>query len=265
MNNLTMEETLEEHKQFKLQRRLSALVTVLLVLAVCLCLYACVQVLSRGYVNIGGFMMFRVVTGSMEPTIPVGALLLAKEVQIDAVRMNDIICFRTQVSEIRGKIVTHRVVGILDTQWGSVMLETKGDANMAMDGFLVDSSNFVGKVIWHTGDGSVLANVLSLFTSKIGFLGCIVFPCLLLAAMIMRDSVSNIRKELAQMLELEQQQKKASWEDDPLCGMTQEEYNEMYERIRAELMEELMQLAAEMGLEQQAAFQIEKTKENCSG
>ena len=255
-----MEETLEEHKQFKLQKRISILVTILLVLAVCLCLYTCVQVLSRGYVNIGGFMMFRVVTGSMEPTIPVGALLLAKETDIDAVRLNDIICFRTQVSEIWGKIVTHRVVDILDTEWGSVMLETKGDANLAIDGFLVDSSNFVGKVIWPTGDGSVLANVLSLFTSKIGFLGCIVFPCLLLAAMIMRDSVSSIRTELAQMLELERQQN-ASWEDDPLCGMTQEEYNEMYERIRAELMEELMQLAAEMGLEQQAAFQTEKTNE----
>ena len=254
-----MEETLEEHKQFKLQQRLSLLVTIMLILAVCLCLYACVQVLSRGYVNIGGFMMFRVVTGSMEPTIPVGALLLTKEVDIDSVRINDIICFRTQVSEIWGKIVTHRVVGIMDTQWGSVLLETKGDANLAIDGFFVDSTNFVGKVIWHTGDGSVLANVFSLFTSKIGFLGCIVFPCLLLAAMIMRDSVSSIRKELAMVLELERQQQKPAWEDDPLCGMTQEEYNEMYERIRAELMEELMQLAAEMGLEQQAAFQTEQT------
>ena len=175
--------------------------------------------------------------------------------------MDDIVCFRIQVSEIWGKIVTHRVVDILETEWGGVLLETKGDANLSVDGFLVDSTNFVGKVIWHTGDGSVLANILSLFTSKIGFLGCIVFPCLLLASMIMRDSVSNIRAELAQMLEMERQMEKDSWENDPLCGMTQEEYNEMYERIRAELMEELMQLAAEMGLEQQAAFQTQKTNE----
>lgn len=259
-----MDETLEEHKQFKLEQRLSVLVTVLLVLAVGLCLYACVQVLSRGYVNIGGFMMFRVVTGSMEPTIPVGALLVTKEVDINTIRLEDIVCFRTQVSEIWGKIVTHRVVDILETEWGSVLLETKGDANLAVDGFLVDSSNFVGKVIWHTGDGSVLANILSLFTSKIGFLGCIVFPCLILATMIMRDSVSNIRAELAQMLEMERQMEKNSWENDPLCGMTQEEYDEMYQRIRAELMEELMQLAAEMGLEQQAAVQTEKTNQTRS-
>ena len=90
------------------------------------------------------------------------------------------------------------------------------------------------------GDGSVLANVLSLFTSKIGFLGCIVFPSLLLSAMILKDSVSNIRQELQMVLEMEQlQHQNETWENDPLCGMTQEEYNEMYERIRAELMEEL--------------------------
>lgn len=250
-----MEVTLEESKEFKLQQRISVLVTVMLVLAVAVCLYACIQVLSRGYVNLGGIMLFRVVTGSMEPTIPVGALLVTKQVDIDTIGMNDIICFRTQVSEIWGKIVTHRVVGIMETELGGILLETKGDANLVMDGYYVDSTNFVGKVIWHTGDGSVLANVLSLFTSKIGFLGCIVFPCLLLASLIMRDSVRNIRKELELVLELEQQQTKTSWEDDPLCGMTQEEYNEMYERIRAELIEELMQLAAEMQMEQQAASQ----------
>lgn len=216
------------------------LVTILLVLAVALCLYAVVQVLSHGYVNLGGFMMFRVVTGSMEPTIPVGALLVTRQVDIESICVNDIICFRSQATEIWGKIVTHRVVDVIETEYGGILLETKGDANLVMDGYLVDQMNFVGKVVWHTGDGSVLANVLSLFTSKIGFLGCIVFPSLLIAAMILKDSVSSIQLELQHVLEMERLQQKPSWEDDPLCGMTQEEYNEMYERIRAELMEELM-------------------------
>ena len=52
------------------QRAVSLLVTLMLILAVLLCLYVVVQVMSNGYVNIGGYMMFRVVTGSMEPTIP---------------------------------------------------------------------------------------------------------------------------------------------------------------------------------------------------
>ena len=219
------------------------LVTVLLILAVLLCLYVVIQVLSNGYVSFGGFVMFRVVTGSMEPTIPVGALLVTQQVDIESIRLDDIICFRTQELEIWGKIVTHRVVGILEGLDGRPLLETKGDANLVMDGYLVNQGNFVGKVVWYTGDNSVLSSIFSFFTNKVGFLGCIVFPCLLLAGLILKDCVGNIQNELrAVMDELETSEENA-WELDPLCGMTQEEYQQMYERIRAELIEELMHCA----------------------
>lgn len=232
----------EETKNDVLQQRINILITILLVLAVSLCFYAAVQVMSNGYVNLGGFMMFRVVTGSMEPTIPVGGLLLARQVKIESIQLHDIVCFRTQASQILGKIVTHRVVGIEQTQFGTVLLETMGDANLVSDGHYVDQTNLIGKVIWHTKNGSILAGVVSLFTSKIGFLGCIVFPCLLLAAMILKDSVVSIRKDLRTLVEESGKQQKKTWAYDPLCGMTQEEYDEMYERIRAELMEELKHL-----------------------
>lgn len=233
-----------EEKKTKLQQRISVLVTVLLVLTVLLCLYIVIQVLSNGYVNIGGYMMFRVVTGSMEPTIPVGALLVTKETEITSVYLGDIICFRTQEAEIWGRIVTHRVVDVMEMADGAVMFRTRGDANLAVDNYMVDASNFVGKVIWHTGDDSVLAGIISFFTNKVGFLGCIVFPCLLLASLILKDCVSNIRREMQMAIqELEAADAEPDWASDPLCGMTQEEYNEMYERIRAELIEELMHCA----------------------
>lgn len=226
-----------ESEQWKIQRRISVLVTVLLILAVLLCLYVAIQVISNGYVNFGGYMMFRVVTGSMEPAIPTGALLMTKEADIQTIELQDIVCFRTQESAIWGKIVTHRVVEILEGMDGSALLRTQGDANLVADGYLVDRNNFVGKVIWHTGDGSVLASIFSFFTNKVGFLGCIVFPCLLLAGLILKNCVSNIRHELQNtMSELEDPKEII----DPLCGMTQQEYDEMYERIRAELMEELL-------------------------
>lgn len=257
-----MENELEEISDGWLQRRISVLVTILLVLAVALCLYVAIQVLSYGYANLGGFMMFRVVTGSMEPTIPVGSLLVTREVEIESIQLNDIICFRTQLSDIWGKIVTHRVVNIMGTEYGEILLETKGDANLVSDIYLVDQSNFVGKVIWHTGDGSILADMLSLFTSKIGFLGCIVLPALLLSAMILKDSVASIRQDLLLVLEEnERQQQGQSWENDPLCGMTQQEYDEMYERIKAELMEELMQVYGEVLKNKTAGTQICATEE----
>lgn len=252
---------LEDSRESIAERRLGMVVTILLVLAVALCLYAVIQVLSHGYVNIGGFMMFRVVTGSMEPTIPVNALIITREVDISEIRVQDIVCFRTQETAIWGKIVTHRVVDLWQTESGGILLATKGDANLVADGYFVDQSNFVGKVIWHTGDGSVLANIFSLFTNKIGFLGCIVLPILLLAAMILRDSVKTIRSELQVVLmEAERLEQQASQEIDPLCGMTQEEYDEMYQRIRAEVMEELMQLYAEIQKEQGLRSEVSENR-----
>ena len=233
---------LEEKKIRQIQKWMGSLITLGLILVVALCLYVVIQVLSHGYVNFGGFMMFRVITGSMEPEIPTGALLIAKEVPIETIQMGDIVCFRTRLADIWGKIVTHRVVGIAQNPLGSILLETKGDANLASDVFFVDQSNFVGKVVWYTGSKSLFAGIISLFTNKIGFLGCIVFPTLFISGLILKDSVAGIRQDMLVLLEesrrMEQNQVQ-SLENDPLCGMTQEEYDEMYERIKAELMEEL--------------------------
>ena len=230
----------EDSKQLRVQRRISAVVTVLLVLAVLLCLYVAIQVLSNGYVSFGGCMMFRVVTGSMEPTIPTGALLVSQQTDIASIRVNDIVCFKTQDAQMWGKVITHRVVEVLKGADGSILLRTQGDANLVADGYFVDRDNIIGKVIWHTGDGSMLATVFALFTNKVGFLGCIVIPCLLFAGMILKDCVGNIHRELKSAMEELEDADEDNWQNDPLCGMTQEEYNELYERIRAELIEELM-------------------------
>lgn len=226
-------------KEKRALRGTGVVVTVMLILAVMLCLFVVVQLLSNGYVNIGGFMMFRVVTGSMEPTMSVGSLLVAQETDISAIAVNDIVCFRTQEAPIQGSFVTHRVISILAGADGSVLLQTQGDANLAADNYFVNAQDLVGKVIWHTGDDSMLASVFSFFSNKVGFLGFIVFPCLLLAAIVLRGCVNNIRAELEEAKRREEQTE----EPDPLCGMTQQEYEEMIERIKAELVEELMHRA----------------------
>ena len=264
MNNI-----IKESGDVRLQRKISALVTVLLVLAVTLCLYSTIQVLSKGYANIGGFMMFRVVTGSMEPSVPVGSLLLTKETDIESIGEGDIVCFRTQVSEIWGKIVTHRVVKIMEPEPGKILLETKGDANPVSDSYYVDESNLLGKVIWHTGDGSMFADIISLFTSEIGFLGFIALPSLLLAGLILRNTVGNIRQDMLIALELEKQKNIAAAEEEDPFGMSDEEYNEMYERIRSELMEELTNSDEIQSSEDESAEdrsdEIHTEQEQCSG
>lgn len=223
-----------------IRRKLNALITIFLVLAVLLCLYVVIQVLSRGYVNVFGYSMFRVVTGSMEPTIPVGALLLTRETGMAEVMKGDIICFYAQESAIFGKMMTHRVIDIHTAIDGSLFFETKGDANLTMDGYFVTAANYVGKVIWYTGETNMLTSVFNFFTNKIGFLACIMIPCLVLSGLILKDCVKNIKSELRKAaMVLEEEEK----EEDYLLELSPEEYEamyrEMYERIRAELIEEL--------------------------
>lgn len=221
-----------------IKRRINVLITVLLIFAVLLCLWVLFQVIGKGYVNLFGYSLFRVVTGSMEPTIPVGSLLVCRQVGMEAIQVEDIVCFRAQESAIFGQMVTHRVTGIFTAADGGLLFETRGDANLAADGFLVSQTNFVGKVIWHTGASSMLSSVFAFFSNKIGFLACIIIPILLLGGLLMKDCVSNIRMELQKAMdELEREANPP----EPVVELTEEERNEIYERIRAELIEELMQ------------------------
>lgn len=228
-------------EQTPVRRKISVLITVLLILAVLLCLYIVLQALTQGYVNIFGFSLFRVVTGSMEPTLSVGTLLVSKEVEMAAVDVGDIICFRAQESAIFGKMMTHRVTEIMETADGALMFVTKGDANLTVDGYYVTAANLVGKVIWYSGASSLLSKIFSFFTNKVGFLACIVFPSLCIAGLILRDCVTNIRKELQQVMDELESEPEAVQD----AALNPEEYHAMYERIRKELLEELSARADE--------------------
>ena len=228
----------EKKQESKLMRGISALVTILLIFAVLLCVYIVFQLLSDGYASIGGYMMFRVVTGSMEPTLSVGTLLVTKQVDITSIQLDDIVCFRSYDSRIYGSVVTHRVVNIFQDAAG-VLLETKGDANLVADGYYVSGDNLIGKVVWYTGENNMLSSVFSLFTNKVGFLGCIVFPCLLVAGLVLQNCVKNIRSEMERAEEEAKAANRAA--ADPAAAMSDQEYAEMMDRIRAELTKELLQ------------------------
>lgn len=228
----------EKKEESKLMRGISILVTVLLILAVLLCVYIVFQIMNNGYASIGGYMMFRVVTGSMEPTMSVGTLLVTRQVDISSIQLDDIVCFRSYDSRIYGSVVTHRVVNIFRDNTG-ILLETKGDANLVADGYYVSEDNFIGKVIWFTGEKNMLTSVFSFFTNKVGFLGCIVFPCLLVAGMVLQNCVKNIRNEMERA---EEEAKAANnAQADPAASLSDQEYQEMIDRIRSELTRELLQ------------------------
>lgn len=209
------------------------LTTVLLVVVSLLCVYVLLQVLTQGYVKFFGYSVFRVATGSMEPTIAPGALLISRQTPIEQIQAGDIICFRSREANMLGKSITHRVISIYQSG-GQLCLETKGDANLVADTQPVLQSNLIGKVILYTGQNNVLADLMSFLTSGIGFMICIVLPCLLICGIILRECIENIRQELTGVM------------DDMLQSeqpvISQEEYDRLYEKVRQEVLAEKEQL-----------------------
>lgn len=270
--------TYMEKQQFKAKigkKIVSSLVTLLLVCTVFLCFSVVMQVLNRGYASIGGYSLFRVVTGSMEPEIFAGELIASKSVDIDTLEVGDVICFRSKSPQMLGRSITHRVIGrSLDAE-GNVQLLTKGDANLAVDEYYVTQDNLIGEVVWQSHTDSFLSDFVGFFSNKISFLACIALPCLLIAGLIFRDCVKNVKQDIAKAMQelLENEGQATALELDPteeeampriLESETEEqpsdsqsqkeetanrvsmemdprEYEEMYARIRAELIEELKQ------------------------
>lgn len=90
---------------------------------------------------IAGCSELAVLTGSMEPTIPVGSLIYIKEVQPENLQPGDVITYHLTDDTL----VTHRVVEV-NTQEQYVI--TQGDANSEPDG-QIQFEQIKGKMLFH--------------------------------------------------------------------------------------------------------------------
>lgn len=212
----------------------TAIVSIFLALSICLCLFVIVQVLSKGYVSFGGYSFFKVVTGSMGESLPVNSLTITKKQDISKIEKGDIVTFKSESPGMIGELITHRVVNIVN-QDSERLLQTKGDANLSMDGYYVDSDHLVGKVVWSTAEDGLLPSLVRFFTDKSGFIICIVFPVLLIAAFIMSDCARKMKSNIDEVVDQLDKKENKQHSGDP----TEETVEEMRLRIMAELKEEL--------------------------
>ena len=74
-----------------------------------------------------GYRCFSVASGSMEPTLQIGDLIITKEKSKKDIKVGDIISFKDGDSTI-----THRVIKVI-SQNGEILYQTKGDNNNVSD------------------------------------------------------------------------------------------------------------------------------------
>ena len=95
----------------------------------------------------GRYRTLTVVSGSMEPALPTGSVLLYTSVASNAVRAGDIITFHPPGST---ELVTHRATAVATDAAGTTHVTTKGDANNGDDPWdLTLTSTNVWKVRGH--------------------------------------------------------------------------------------------------------------------
>jgi signal peptidase len=121
-----------------------------------------------------------VYTGSMEPAILVGSVVVIKPVDPETLEIGDIICFTlTEPTSI-----THRIKNITDQ--GFI---TQGDANEDPDQWIVKKENVIGKAVFTVPFIGYLGYFVR---TPIGFILLILLP----ASAIIVLEIRNIAKEL---------------------------------------------------------------------
>lgn len=158
---------------------------------------------------IPGIKSFTVLTGSMEPTIPVGSIVFMQKAS--NYQVNDVITFK------RGdKMITHRIMQVTRNQDGT-FYKTQGDANNAADSDLVNSKDVAGKGIFQI---VYLGRLLFWVRTLPGFVVLVIAPTLIFVAMELWAIKNEIVKETERRI-FEQLKANGLWRGERTSNLPQ--------------------------------------------
>lgn len=122
---------------------------ILVILVLLILLVVALQRFSNNTIALGGFRIFNILTGSMEPEYGVGDIILTKEVEPKEIKVGDDITYLGKEGDFNGKIVTHRVRAVIPSETGEYKFITQGLTNDIADPEIT-ASQVQGKVIYKT-------------------------------------------------------------------------------------------------------------------
>lgn len=158
---------------------LKKIINITLIVSIFLLLPIVVFTLITSRTNlISDIQSFVVLTGSMQPKIPVGSVIYAQKQ--NSYNNGDVIAFGSG-----NNTVTHRIVNVKND--GSYI--TRGDANNTNDANPVFTKDILGKQIFSL---PYLGKLIIFLKTPLGFFGSIVFPITVFIVL----ELWNIKKEI---------------------------------------------------------------------
>ncbi len=121
-----------------------------------------------------GYQIYTVISGSMEPAIPVGSLLYIQKMEPEEVAEGEVVAYYGTSES--GAIITHRV---LENRVVMGELITKGDANEKEDLRPVPYGNVIGEVTWSLPGAGRIAERMTSREGKVLAGGIVVLAVLL--------------------------------------------------------------------------------------
>ena len=142
-----------------------------------------VTLIIKSYTNteevpkIGGYAPLIVLTGSMEPDIMSGDLIIVKQIDGKDIKEDDVIAFFDPDGN-GTSILTHKVIEVFEEE-GTLYFRTKGIANDAADRLPVSADKIVGVYVTRIGGAG---NIAMFMQTTAGLIVCVIVPLILLIA-----------------------------------------------------------------------------------
>lgn len=131
-----------------------------------------------------GYNFYLIASGSMEPSLQTGDIILSKKVDNTELKISDVVTYQGESGELKGKLITHQIVKMYEED-GEKYIVTKGTANSIEDPAIKEDQ--VVSVM--KTKLPFMGQVLKVINTPLGFLVLIILP---LAILLVNEIVALI-------------------------------------------------------------------------
>ena len=135
---------------------LKILYQILIITCVLLIMIIVFQKITDSNRSVGGYRIFRVITGSMEPEYDIGQVVISKEVNPEDIKVGQDIVYFGTYGDYAGKIIMHEVVGIDRDENNNLNFHAKGLHSSSIEDPNIKPSQIYGVVKLKSGLLTVL-------------------------------------------------------------------------------------------------------------
>ncbi|MBP3596270.1 MAG: signal peptidase I [Clostridia bacterium] len=136
--------------------------------------------------SVAGIKSFVIISGSMEPELKIGDVVIIKKCNQEDLKVGDIISYRSGQS-----IITHRIHDIIK-KGNSIKYETKGDNNNISDRSFVKFEDIEGKLIQKISN---VGNIILLLKNKVVIIAILIMFYIMYLHNINVEEKRILRKE----------------------------------------------------------------------